>query len=97
MASNMTPQGSDQTLAICLSNGPKRLGGGMLSACWAVLLVMVVMVGCDLPDRHDIAMFRKQAPWEVDRDQAPTEIAAEEALQVGPADAFDRWQWWRLE
>ncbi|TWU18937.1 Transglutaminase-like superfamily protein [Allorhodopirellula heiligendammensis] len=68
-----------------------RLGGTVL---------LGLSSGCDLPDRHDIGMFRKPAAWEV------TDASASERDRIEPsglsrgsdaeAGADDTWQFWYL-
>ncbi|MCM2371190.1 transglutaminase-like domain-containing protein [Aporhodopirellula aestuarii] len=69
-------------------------------AVWG-LVAGLLLVGCDVPDRHDIEMFRKPAVWEV---AAPQERSDEVRIEktsllppsAEPSPARENWQFWYL-
>ncbi|WP_236620860.1 transglutaminase-like domain-containing protein [Rhodopirellula sallentina] len=64
-------------------------------------LAGLMFTGCDVPDRHDIAMFRKPAVWEVEPPTDPTAEVVIKPASLVPANshadsAQQDWQSWYL-
>ncbi|MFG0253817.1 MAG: hypothetical protein ACF787_01760, partial [Rhodopirellula sp. JB053] len=64
-------------------------------------LAGLIFIGCDVPDRHDIAMFRKPAVWEVEPPTDPTADVVIKPASLVPANshaesAQQDWQFWYL-
>ncbi|MBB3208356.1 transglutaminase-like putative cysteine protease [Rhodopirellula rubra] len=74
-----------------------RWGCGVLTG----LVVGLMLCGCDLPDRHDIAMFRKPAVWEVEPPRDPTNDVNVQPASLVPENSNATapradWQFWYL-
>jgi hypothetical protein len=77
----------------------------MRNAIWTVFtpigILGLLLCGCDLPDRHDLGIFRKPADWEVS-DAAPTgNQAIVKRLSLGgnsdsSVASDDDWHFWYL-